>query len=193
MTKYDIGDTIYIPFANHSQDKVVCPVCAGALKVLIKPFGAQDDAGQTAQCNYCSSGYDGPKGVVSDSWTWKGDVRTIKIEGIEERNVRGKISYKYIYNYTQGGYNFADTEDTAVFGNYEEAKIEADKLAEANTVEGQLKKAQINFDQLTWSVGYYKQQIKDGKKQIADARKTIKRYENQVKYSQKQLCIENET
>lgn len=194
MKKYNIGDTIYTAYAEHTQDYIECSVCAGTGKLMVKPAGADDSAGQAIVCHYCERNRDQTIfGKVRDIWSYKPIVRTIKIEGVSETNQFGKeTQYKYMWNIYKGGHNFVDTEDRPVFGTFEEAEIEAKRLVDLQTEEGQARKRLIDFDdnKASWTVGYCKELIKDCKKKISDAKRTIKSCETSLKYAQKQLLIE---
>jgi len=195
---FKTGDTIYLANAVWSGDVTDCPVCSGQGIVLVKPFGGSDEQGQKHRCGYCDPRGEGKGGKVTDTWSYQPQVRSIQIEGIETKDIGGKITHRYLYNISGGGHNSIDHSNERIFDSYGAAMEQAKIFAEQASLEGTIKKAEIKIkeDRVTWGVGYNKKQIREQKKLLQESQEQLKELQfkiddhiRRIQYSEKQLCI----
>ena len=165
------GTRLYIASAGWSQNPVPCPVCNGLTRLLVKPVGADDKSGTEISCEYCRwAERDGlPRGQVVETWSYKPHVSSFTVEGTEVLDRGNKKEIKYLYNVTSNSWNHVAHDK--VFTSKEAADTAAVKMAEEATAAHAAKA--IQYPNGSYSIGY-------AKKQIADAEKTKKLWQNQL-------------
>jgi hypothetical protein len=195
--KFQVGDTVFLARAVWSGDPTDCPVCLGKCYVLVKPIGTQDSDAIECRCRYCDPRGDNSSGKVTDAWSWHPQVVTIKIEGVETREVNGGKTYKYLYNISGGCYNSFDSNNPYIFVTSAEARACAEEHAKKNNAKSAAEKyeqrTKVDF---TWTAGYSKRELRDAKAALkvakaalAEMQTSIDNHERRIERYKKELNI----
>jgi hypothetical protein len=153
-----IGDKVWWATYENKPIIITCPICFGQKEVtLILGNGEHIKT----DCNYCVSGFEPPKGYTTEYQLISG-VREIQITGKEvQENEQGRrVEYRF-ENYCLDDSNTFETKEEA-----ENRVGELIKEYEDNELKRNEHKKRSNQTKLSWSVGYYKRQLKDAQKNI---------------------------
>lgn len=80
MSKFKLGDTVWIATSETVEERVTCPDCMGK-KYLTVIMG--DDSRVTIDCANCAPGFEYPRGYII-LYNHIASVRQVIIDGIEE-------------------------------------------------------------------------------------------------------------
>lgn len=163
MTKYNIGDTVWLCEFGRHEVRVVCPDCLGSGKLTVT-FG--DGAQIGIDCDCCRYGFEHLGQVITYKWI----VKTIQrhISGLE---VNGN-SIKYHFG-TQCSYRSYEEKD--VFATQEEAEVHGKILEAEHEIEEQKNFESKSQRHKPWksNVAYYKHQAEYHKEQMEFAIKKM--------------------
>lgn len=155
MTKFNIGDTVYMAEAGPEQVCITCPECAGSgrLRVILG-----DSSEVSIACVCCERGYEGSPGRIH---TYQYTSRTSwhEITGVEER--LGQPTRYYFGCYS--------SEETNLFATQEQAMERATTLAADHAAEEtkRLKYREKQHKTWAWNVSYWRSKIRHAKEEIA--------------------------
>lgn len=157
MSKFKIGDVIWIAGASQRQVRVVCPECLGTgrLRVIMG-----DDTEHSIECVCCAEGYNGSPGSIV-IWEFGSTTRCEVISGVEENLQEGVLLTKYRYN-------CASIDENKCFATREEAEYRSLELV-AEHEEWELRR--LGFKQRqdkkwAWNVSYHRREIRELEKKI---------------------------
>ena len=155
-TKFKIGDVVWQARYGVTESKVPCPVCYG--KRVVKIILGNDDVVET-ECGYCSCGYEGPRGFITEHRT-EPTAQFRSIDGVEIFESSNGATVRY----RDGGYVF-DEED--LFATKEEAMVQAEILAAEHAEKEATRAEYIKKDKLktfSWNAGYHMREAKRNRK-----------------------------
>ena len=161
MREYKVGDKVWVARTGMEQVKEVCPVCFGN-KVVHIILG--DGEKIELKCDYCSPGYDPPRGFVMEyQHIEKAEQMTITKKEIKEEPEGRTVEYRAGYNCLNDGIIF-DTEEEArkaakeIVRNRQEEEFEQSLRRKQN--------AQTNRT-YSWGAGYHRKCAKEAIRQLA--------------------------
>jgi hypothetical protein len=159
MQEFQVGDIVWVARLSQEQKQVVCPVCFSK-KTVILILG--DDSQVTLDCNYCSKGYEGPKGYVTEYIHEENPTLCT----ITSKEVRTDLEGTHI-TYHSGAYYFEDVGEL-LFVTKEEAQLRCNELLAAKKLEESTRAEYMKHDihkSYTWNAGYHMRQVRDHEKQ----------------------------
>ena len=158
MSRFNIGDEVYLATFERKAISVTCPDCFGKLKLRVI---LGDDTELSIDCVGCASGYDPPKGYITN-YKWSASAEPKTITGIEEKLKDGKVEYTYWFPNCgdSGGKTFA-TKDEAL-ARADELKAEYD--AEENC---RFMAKTKDHRSWAWNVTYHRQCAEKARKDLA--------------------------
>lgn len=173
--EYKIGDKVWWATCDTLQVKVDCPICFKKGKVtLILGNGESVET----PCDYCMKGFEYPVGYTNE-WQRISGVKEIAITGKEiTENEKGR---KVEYRYSGEGHNYCLYNDS-IFDTKEEAENRVKEIIAEHEAQELLRlahKKKSNQTHYSWSVGYYKKQIKDAQKNLDYYSRKIKELGNE--------------
>jgi hypothetical protein len=175
-----IGDIVYCARGVWSGEQVPCPVCEGTTRLLVKPDGAPDELGTLVTCDYCKqyTAQHPPAGTVVEQWNWKPHVDRLRIDRVLCTQGPAGDTYEYHANLHQsGGGSSSWTTVKDWFETEAEARIAAERMAEAATEKGRIEKIDTirrgRGHGCGWTIGYSKREIADLTEQIECHQKAI--------------------
>ncbi len=177
MRRREIGDTIWTARTNKNNSYVECPDCFGK-KFLTVILG--DDSQVTIECDGCRDGYLGASGRIH-TWEHTAEVDCSAISGIEARldEDGGEL-----VDYRVGGsHAYRKYTQWEVFDTKEEAKECAERMViEETDHEAENFKRKVRGDKnWSFSVSYYRGQIRKAKKDIVRATEQLAYAKTKVK------------
>jgi len=154
----NIGDKIWWASCGHKEITIDCPVCYRTKKVILTLGNGEKIE---TPCEYCVSGFEEPRGYTNEHQLIS-EVKEVIITGKEiNENEQGKsIEYHY-QNYCLDKDNMFDKKEDA-----ENRVKEMIKEYEDREVERSSYKKKKNQSHYSWSVGYYRRQLKDAQRNI---------------------------
>lgn len=167
MTPHPKGTPLYYAYSHWAVTPIICPVCQGATRLLVKPPEKPNSEGHEVRCEYCRwAERDGlPLGHVADKWNWEPCVKEFVVEGTEIKD-GVFLEIRYLFNIKPGSHSSMRHEEC--FDNKEEAIKKAKSHAENARNKAACEKLKIPNP--SHKIGY-------AKKQIADARSEMERWE----------------
>lgn len=176
-TKFNVGDTVYYADCATDRKLIQCPDCLGSAKwKAMLPTGEEE----TIECPSCKNGY-WSCGKISE-YAVRGEVRTLTI---------GQVGYepegpKYMCRETGVGSGQVYREDQ-LFAIKADADAvlpgmvaEREKLAAERGLNEYLQKKGHNVGNMT---AYYRKEIRDAKKKLADGQRGLDRIRGQESLS----------
>ncbi len=165
MTKYNIGDQVWVARTTTEDDYVTCPDCLGK-KFLTVIMG--DDSQVTISCRACERGYEGSLGHIH-TWKHTAVVECVTINGLEiarNSNMVEQIEYKVGTSSCYQTY-----KENEVFDTKEAASILAADLATERTIQEvkQVKHKTKDHKSWAWHVTYFRGIIRRAEKEIERA------------------------
>ena len=154
----NIGDKVWWATCENKTVEIDCPVCFGKKEVtLILGNGEQ----VKTDCDYCGRGFEPAKGYTQEYQMVSG-VKEIEITGKEiKENAEGRhVEYRY-QNYCLDNFNIFETKEMAE--NRVKELIKEYDAFELRRIAHTKKSNQTHY---SWTVGYYKKQIKDAQKNL---------------------------
>lgn len=160
MSKYKVGDRVWLARAGTEEIKKPCPVCYGKLSVRL--ILGNDDVVELP-CDYCGKGFEGPRGWVTEY------EYSIGAENLVVREVRSEITdagetNHYLFSggrYADSGGDIFDTEQEALTQCQEvKARLEEEQRTRAEYI-----KAKDNMT-FAWNAGYH---LREAKREEASA------------------------
>ncbi len=158
MTKFQIGDTVYIARAGQEQVWVQCPECLGSgrLRVILG-----DETEVSIACVCCDRGYEGSPGRVQ-TYKFISDTTEHTLTGISSQ-LKGD---DHEVHYHSGGRSI---EEKDVFATREEALTRAATLVAEHEAE---EKKRLGYKEKqhkkwAWNVQYWRGEIRRAKETIA--------------------------
>jgi hypothetical protein len=155
MTKFNIGDTVYMAEAGPEQVWITCPECAGSgrLRVILG-----DSSEVSIACVCCERGYEGSPGRIQ-TYRFEGNATERRITGMEVRQGQP----------TRYSFGYYSSEETNLFATQEQAMERATTLAAEHAAEEtkRLKYREKQHKTWAWNVSYWRSQIRHAKEEIA--------------------------
>jgi len=151
---FEFGQKVWIARASACSSKIVpCPVCCGHLSIVVI---LGDGERVPAECEFCRSGIDGPRGTV-DAYGPSSEVRPATVTGL------GRYGDRWDVHCDGGG------PEREVFATESEAEARRSVLHEEAK-----KTAQENFERrfknsrgkYSWTVGYHRSCLQDLRRQV---------------------------
>ncbi len=179
MTKYNIGDQVWVARTTTEDDYVTCPDCLGK-KFLTVIMG--DDSQVTISCRACEHGYEGSRGHIH---TWKHTpiVECVTINGIEsdrDMDMVERVEYKVGTSTSYYRYNENEVFDSAEAASMKATEIVIERMAqEANRVKRKTK----DHKSWAWHATYYRGIIRNAKKEIERATEQLEYAKTKAKES----------
>jgi len=163
---YSVGDKIWYATFEFRCKLVVCPVCAGKLKVTLI---LGDDSRVILDCDFCSRGYDLPRGKIETSEHIP-RAEQITIERVDiTTNKDGSVLAEYSHSITECSRKtlysdcIFDTEEEAMY-KVKELQVQW-MLSEAENSSRRVSQARLN-NKYTWAAGYHIRQNKEHREKI---------------------------
>lgn len=157
MTKYNIGDKVWLASVNYTDKWITCPDCFGR-KFLTVIMG--DDSRVTIDCAGCSRGYEPSRGVIHTY---------AHLPKVSEMIITGMISeIKNGAEHTEYRSDCYCLDEENLFNSKVEAELHASVLAKKQG-DGEFEKLQRKErDTRTWSwnAHYHRDLIRRAKKDI---------------------------
>jgi hypothetical protein len=165
MSKYKLGDVVWLATTENTKKMVACPDCFGK-KYLTVILG--DGSQVTIECASCQRGYEKATGSI-ETYEMSTNVFQVTIDGVESQIVNGEEKNEYRYGSTGCSWHPIKNED--IFDTKEEAEARAIVLVAAEAErEQRLFATKIkDHKKWAWHVSHYRQQIRKGKRDIEDA------------------------
>jgi hypothetical protein len=158
MTKYKVGDGVWVAQSGHRDVREVCPVCYGKLEVLLI-LGNGDKV--TLPCDYCGKGYSSPTGYVTEYGYFTSAV-FMTIDAVEvTATANGEEVLYHSDFYLLYPANVFDTKAEALTKGEELAA----ELAEQQRTRTEHIKADVKKS-FTWNAGYH---LREAKRKEAEA------------------------
>jgi len=160
MTKkeFKVGDTIYVSHFRQRDVEIDCPVCFRK-KIVTLTLGNGDFV--ELPCEYCKSGYEGPRGYVKENRV-NANVESLVITEIQiSLTDKGKE-----VDYCCGCHLYHQND---VFNNKKDALKESERKAIEHNLEQETKAelAKSKPDKsYSWNAGYHMREVKKAQKQV---------------------------
>jgi hypothetical protein len=155
MTRFNVGDRVWVVDSGNAQRLVTCPDCLGQC-VLTVTLG--DGSQVSIQCTCCEHGWQGSRGQVT-VYDWHCEVVSDVVKGmeIEGESVRYKLTRHY----------FPD----AVFATKEEAEVEMVKVLAAHQTDeehrfNQVKDQKGRHHSWAWNATYHRSCARRARKEL---------------------------
>src|SRR3972149_437843 len=153
MSKYNIGDIVWITEVGTKPVTKLCPVCFGKKKVVLI---LGDDSHVELDCKYCARGYESPSGYTVE-YEFIAKAEKAIISEIRSEQNQGGIKIEYIL--TNNRYEKEDgifsTEEEAV----EQCKIRCTKLELKQSTKAEYLKQDVKKKD-SWNAGYHLREAK---------------------------------
>lgn len=144
---YSVGDVVWYASFGTMEEQVPCPVCYGNKNVVVV-LGNGDEV--EVGCNYCSRGYDGALGYVTEYVLLpRAEQCTITRRRIEDDFGEEKVEYNSARYFLS-----ADR----IFDTYEEAMACAEGMAERKRLQDENSPKYKNEKSYAWNAGYHLKQ-----------------------------------
>lgn len=158
MKEFNIGDKVWWAKVETKQVTKICPVCFGHLNVIVI---LGDGTQVKTPCDYCGKGFEGPRGFVNE-YEWVNGVELVTIDGKEVSESNGKRDVEYrLGNYCLYTTDIFEEKHKAILRVTE--KIKEHELEE---IKRDAWKKDNKVKSFSWSVGYYRREIKRKKEEI---------------------------
>jgi len=159
VSKFNIGDNVYVSDFGQKPKEVECPVCFGKKQVTLI-LGNESKA--VMSCGYCTDGIGtDPKGYEIEH-SFVAGVKEFTITLIETNHTAEREEVKY----QSGPYLW---DEDKVFATKDEALADSELDAEKYNIERRTHEAYIKHDimkKYSWNAGYHMREVRDAKKQI---------------------------
>jgi transposase-like protein len=168
----NIGDMIWTYRVQWLPTLGPCPVCTGSGYLMVKPFGAEDAAGQRWRCEYCNresqeNGTHFHPGQVIVAYGYKVLVQDVRIDGM---NARAGKPVEYLYG-TSGGSSYICYADQA-FDDAATAAVAGEAAARAATIAHeaecmrQHEWGRQSTGRLGWTIGYHAAAVRNARREV---------------------------
>jgi len=156
MKEYNIGDKVWIAQSGQKQVRYDCPVCYGQLFVTLI-LGNGDEI--RTPCDYCSKGYEGPKGYVLEyEYVCESRQVTITDKTKQESSGETKCEYRSYDAYFTEAYDSKEEADVKTSENIKEREEQERKNIEW--------RKSSNHKSYSWHVGYSIKEIKEAQRKL---------------------------
>jgi len=169
MKTYSKGDVVWFASCKTERVDVECDVCFGKKQVtLVLGNGEQF----LIPCSYCGTGFDAPRGVVSE-YRWVAEPKQIMISSVktEDTDKGIKVEYGFDDNYIAYVTEVFDTKEDAIA-----RCIEHTKEYEKDQNERKMHIIKDRKRSIAWSVGYHRREIKQLRGQLEYHEKQVLQY-----------------
>lgn len=166
--KYKLEDVVYYVTVNWTAKQVPCPDCHGHKRwSAILPAGEE----MLIECPTCWAGYDGCRGTIDD-WDFRSHVHECEVAGL----TRNGSGFEYVIKSLRcnATYRVDETEiylahaDAVAVGKSEVIRVSQEKRThQARQLRSKRK------DHVASRVAYWKKEIREAKKRIAQAEKAL--------------------
>ncbi len=158
MSKFQIGETVWVARFEMVKQWLECPDCCGSgVLTVIKGDGLK----VSIECTGCQSGYEPPKGRVY-LYEHKESVRQTEITGIEQAVEDNKVVIKYrsTHDYIHDSAHITTTREEAV-------EIAQRLACNADREEKErFQKKEKPERSWAWNATYHRSQLKEAQKQV---------------------------
>mgnify|MGYP001577338225 CR=1 FL=1 len=147
--RFNIGDRVYLAAFDRKAIAVTCPDCFGFLRLRVILC---DNTDVSIDWVGCASGYDRPKGYITN-YEWTASAKQCTVTEVTEKMEDEKIQYEYHF---AGGYCDYDGK---TFATEEEALTKANELRQAHEDDEnrQLMAKTKDKRSWAWNVHYHRQ------------------------------------
>lgn len=155
MTRYNVGDEVWLIQSGNTQRWVECPDCLGQLCLTVI---LGDGSQVSIDCDCCRAGYGGCRGMVL-TYVWHCGVISRRVTGMQ---IDGeKVEYKFVDVYHPDNvYATKEEAEAAMVGVL--AQHEADEAHRFAHV----KDRQGRNHTWAWNVTYHRRSAKEAKRQL---------------------------
>lgn len=178
MTKFNIGDVVYLAQAGQESIWVICPECMGSgrLRVILG-----DDSEVSIACVCCDRGYEGSPGKLQ-TYAFRSETHETTITGIDSEMHDGALRTHYKF----GGCHF--TEDKNIFATRADALIRAAELIQEHEIEEakRLRYKEKKHKTWAWNVRYWRSEIRRAQETITRIQARLNVAPKNVKEADKQ-------
>ena len=166
MSKYKIGDSVWLARAGVETVRKTCEICFGN-RVAHLTLGNGEVL--EVACKYCDVGFSGSLGYRNE-YEYTTEPQLFTIDGIEsEINENGeKIRYRSASYILDEDKIYTEREDAEKEGKLIASKKEKEEFEKTKYIKHEQGKS------FTWNAGYYKRKIKDAEKEIEYANRKMK-------------------
>jgi hypothetical protein len=169
VSKFKVGDFVYIARAATKETYVMCPDClgSGVLQVILG-----DKSIVQIECSACELGYHGSLGKIL-SYAYEATAERHALQGVEEHVTPNESKTLYHYNGTDTCYYMVSEEN--VFATGEEALLRAVDLKAEHDADEAKRLAYKTKPKKSWAwnVAYYRRGIREAEKEIARLRSKL--------------------
>jgi hypothetical protein len=168
MTRFAVGDVVWVPRAGSTELTRPCRICAGNRRVTLI-LGSGEHIG--LDCEFCGLGFEGPRGIEK-YYDYAADAEAFVVSGIEVVHDAEGEHTKYRAGSDSAYYTF---ESDRCYASRDEAvanaaRLLADLMAEQDRQMGQKEKAHKSY---AWHAGYHL-------REAARSRKEAERHERKA-------------
>lgn len=155
----NIGDKVWWAVCKSEQVKNECIVCFGKREITILLGNGEQ---VKTECEYCKNGFENARGFTMD-YKRTSDIKEIIITGKEVvENEKGrKIEYRY-QNYCL----YFNDNIFIVKEDAENRLVEMIKEYEQEEVKRIIERKKSITNHLSWSIGYYKKELKNAQNKV---------------------------
>ena len=157
--RFNIGDRVYLAAFDRKAIAVTCPDCFGLLRLRVI---LGDNTEVSIDCVGCASGYDRPKGYITN-YEWTASAKQHTVTGVTEKMENAKILYEYQFAGGRCDY------DGKTFATEEEALTKANELRQAHEDDENKCLMAKTKDKRSWAwnATYHRQWAERARKELA--------------------------